>query len=267
MSRALDLENQTAIVTGAGSRSGIGYAAARCLAEAGANVLLTDLAPTKEAARELDELATEVGENCSATALDVTNKRAIAAAVEHALSRWGRIDVVFNNAGTPVGGGPFLGLDDDAWNLSYRINVKGTVDVCRAVIPVMRRQGRGVIVNNASLAGLGGIANLSAYSATKFAVVGLTKCLAAEFGREGIRCNAVCPGMVWTDMGRLEAEFMKAPDQTLEDAKRALADQVPAGRWADPREIGAAVAFLASEKASYINGVALPVAGGLAPGV
>lgn len=266
MSRNLDLKNQTAIVTGAGKRNGIGYAAARCLAEAGAKVLLTDLTPTKEAARELDELAAEVGKDCAATALDVTNKKSIAAAVDHAMNRWGRIDVVFNNAGTPVGGS-FLGLDDDAWNLSYRINVKGTVDVCKAVLPVMRKQKRGVIVNNASLAGLGGVAGLSAYSATKFAVVGLTKCLAAEFGREGIRCNAVCPGMVWTDMGRLEVELMKLPDQTFEEAKRALAEQVPTGRWADPREIGAVVVFLASEKASYINGVALPVAGGLAPGV
>lgn len=262
-----ELDGRVAIVTGAGKPDGIGYAACRRLAEAGCRVLLTDLAPAPAERARLDELAAALGPDCAAAALDVTDPIQAEAVARGLLDRHGRIDILFNNAGTPAGSGPFLEIGDAAWQLSWQVNVIGMVNLCRAVIPAMRERGRGAIVNNASLAGLGAIAGLSAYTATKFAVVGLTKSLAAEFGPAGIRCNAVCPGLVWTDMGRQEVEHFRGAGQDADEVKQAMAAEVPLGRWAEPVEIGDAVVFLASDRAAYINGVALPVAGGLAPGL
>ena len=262
-----DLTGRVAIVTGAGKQNGIGYAACSRLVAAGCRVILTDLARDDAQRARLDELASGLGELCTAQALGVTDGRRATSVVERVRQAHGRVDILFNNAGTPAGAGAFLELDDGAWDQSYEVNLKGMVNLCRAVIPLMQAQGRGAIINNASLAGLGAIAGLSPYIATKFAVVGLTKALAVEYGGEGIRCNAVCPGLVWTDMGRLEVEHMKGEGQTVEEAKKAMAAEVPMERWADPGEVGDAVVFLASDQSSYINGVALPVAGGLAPGL
>lgn len=249
-----DLSGRVALVTGAGKPNGIGYAAAERLAAAGATVVLTDLEKGAIGERPFE-------------LLDVTDPGNVEDVVGRVTEQHGAIDILFNNAGTPAGAGAFLDIPPDAWALSWQVNVMGMVNLCRAVIPAMQGRGRGAIINNASLAGLGAIGNLSAYVTTKFAVVGLTKSLAIEFGPRGIRCNAVCPGLVWTDMGRLEVEHFAAAGEDVAAGKARLAADVPLGRWADPREVGEAVAFLASDRASYLNGVALPVAGGLAPGL
>jgi 3-oxoacyl-[acyl-carrier protein] reductase len=144
----------------------------------------------------------------------------------------------------------------------------GIVHTTRALLPVFERCNGGVIINNASLAGLGAVPMMAAYTASKFGVVGLTKALACELGGRNVRVNAVCPGMVWTDMGRFETELLGDPMKSESERKRQLAEGVPLGqRWADPDEIAEVVAFLASPAARYISGAAIPVAAALAAGL
>ena len=265
------LEGKTALVTGAASESGIGFAACRCLVEAGANVVVTDLARNSNERSRLDaRVATlaELGGEALACALDVTSLVDAEVATKSAVERFGRIDILSNTAGVGPGVGPFLEMTDDEFDVTWRVNVMGTVNMCRAVIPQMQAQGAGSIINNSSLAGIGTLAKFAGYSSSKFAVVGLTKVLAAEFGGDNIRVNAICPGLVWTDMGRQEVEFLRKPGESIEDAKQAAARDVSLQqRWANPREVGNTVVYLGSELASYVSGVALPVAGALAPGL
>lgn len=265
------LDGRTAIVTGAASENGIGFAACTCLVEAGANVVITDLVRNSDEQGRLDSRVAELaglGGEALGHVLDVTSLADALAVARVAVERFGRIDILFNNAGYGHGVGPFLEMTDEQFDVSWRVNVMGAVNLCRAVIPQMRAQGGGSIINNSSLAGIGTLQGFAGYSSSKFAVIGLTKVLAAEFGGDNIRVNAVCPGLVWTDMGRHEVELLRRPGESFEDAKEAAATEVPLGqRWADPREIGNTVVYLGSDLASYVSGVALPVAGGLAPGL
>ncbi len=268
------LDGRTAIVTGAGSKHGIGFAACKSLVEAGANVLVTDLARNSDEQGRLDTRVAELAElaacggEVAACALDVTSLDQARAAARSAIDRFGRIDILFNNAGYGQGVGPFLEMTDDQFDTCWQVNLMGTVNMCRAVIPKMQAQGSGSVINNSSLAGIGGLTRFAAYSSSKFAVIGLTKVLAAEFGGDNIRVNAVCPGLVWTDMGRFEVEFLQRPGESFEDAKAAIAEEVPLQqRWADPQEIGNTVVYLGSDLSSYVSGVALPVAGAMSPGL
>lgn len=265
------LDGKTAIVTGAANANGIGFAACRCLFEAGASVVITDLVRNTDEQDRLDARVAELAEQggtALACALDVTSLDDAQAATRSTVERFGRVDILFNNAGYGHGVGPFLEMTDEQFDTSWRVNVMGAVNMCRAVIPQMQAQGGGSIINNSSLAGIGTIPKFAGYSSSKFAVVGLTKVLAAEFGDDNIRVNAVCPGLVWTDMGRQEVEFLRQPGESFDDAKSAAARDVPLQqRWADPREIGNAVVYLGSDLASYVSGAALPVAGALAPGL
>lgn len=265
------LDGRTAIVTGAGSEHGIGFAACKSLVEAGANVVVTDLARNGDEQGRLDTRVAELaalGGEAIASGLDVTSLADAEAATRLALDRFGCIDILFNNAGYGHGVGPFLEMTDEQFDVSWRVNVMGVVNMCRAVIPQMQVQGGGSIINNSSLAGIGTIPKFAGYSSSKFAVIGLTKVLAAEFGGDNIRVNAVCPGLVWTDMGREEVELLRQSGESFDDAKSAAANDVPLQqRWAEPREIGNAVVYLGSDLASYVSGVALPVAGALAPGL
>ena len=271
----IELHGQTVLITGAAHPLGIGFATAKVFAAAGASVLITDIDAVEESLLcRQQELAQMFGHKsggngkvveCHASVMDICQAEQIKTLID----RHGCPDIVFNNAGSPAGVGEFLSITPQQWQQSYSVNVQGCVNVCQAVLPGMVAKGRGNIVNNASLAGLGAVANMSAYTASKFAVVGLTKSLAIEFGPLGIRVNAVCPGMVWTQMGRQEAELMRSEGENLEQAKAKLAsaDELPLARWAEPEEIAKAVAYLASDASSYINGIALPVAGGMAPGL
>lgn len=265
------LTGNVAMVTGAASENGIGFAACSSLIAAGAKVVVTDLARDRTERNRLDARVAQLAESggeAIAFPLDVTNLDEARRAVQLAVSHFGYLDIVFNNAGFGHGVGPFLEMTDEQFDLSWRINLMGIVNVCRAAIPQMQERGSGSIINNSSIAGIGAIARMAGYSASKFAVVGLTKVLAAEFGGDNIRVNAICPGMVWTDMGKQEVEFLRQPGQSFEDAKAAASNEVPLQqRWAEPREIGDAVVYLASDLSSYVSGVALPVAGALGPGV
>lgn len=251
---------------------GMGFAACRKFAEAGIRVVVTDLGASDDAVNNLQARADEIiaaGGEAIAIAVDVTNREQIDACMTKVHEHFGRVDFLFNNAGSPAGVGEFLTMTDQQWDVSYAVNLKGTVNMCRSVLPYMIEQGGGAIVNNASVAGLGAVAGMAAYTATKFAVVGLTKALAAEFGVKKIRVNAVCPGMVWTQMGQQEVELLREDGESDSDARTRLAgaDLVPLSRWAKADEIAAAVVYLTSDDASYITGVALPVAGGMAPGL
>jgi NAD(P)-dependent dehydrogenase (short-subunit alcohol dehydrogenase family) len=145
----------------------------------------------------------------------------------------------------------------------------GTAEFCRAVLPVMQAGGGGVIINNASLAGLGSIVGMPAcYTASKHAVIGLTKTIAQEFGKDGIRCVAVCPGSIKTQVYDIVLEgHMEMKDCSRDEAEAIETSTIGLGYSAEPSEVADVVAFLASPAASYITGVALPVAGGMPPGL
>jgi 3-oxoacyl-[acyl-carrier protein] reductase len=188
------LEGKVAIVTGAGRPKGMGRASALKLAEQGASVVVTDLAQKREDLMiegllgigdepgALEKVVSEIealGSKGLAMAVDVTDTDQIRACVEKTCETFGGVDILFNNAGTAIGVGPFLDILSANWDLSWQVNVKGMMEFCRAVIPRMIERGGGSIINNASMAGLGAEPGYGAYVVTKFAVVGLTKLLAA----------------------------------------------------------------------------------------
>lgn len=269
------LTGKVAVITGAGRPNGIGWATAIRMAEHGANVVVTDIvgkeAETGGGMAGLNRLRTEIeglGRNALSLTVDVTRMEDITTCVEETNRRFGGIDILFNNAGTPDGVGPYLEQTDHHWDLSYQVNLKGMANFCRVVIPVMIARGGGSIINNSSLAGLGTIAGFAAYAATKFGVIGLTKTIAAEFGPQNVRCNAICPGLILTDMAHEEIRFfMDQSGQSFEETKREMSEEVPLKRWGTPGEIADVVVFLSGPQSRYVTGVALPVAGGLAPGL
>ncbi len=277
------LEGKVAIVTGAGRPKGMGRATALKLAREGASVVVTDVC------RERKDLEVEgflkVGDDISAleglvseiealgckglaVAVDVTDTAQITACVEKTCEVFGGVDILFNNAGTAIGVGPFLDIPPEGWDLSWQVNVKGMVEFCRAVIPRMIERGGGSIINNASMAGLGAMPDYAAYTTTKFAVVGLTKAVAVEFGRQNIRCNAICPGNILTDMGEAEIKFIAMEKGVSEEEARHLFGEAAAlGRGGQPEEVAEVVAFLAGPRSAFLTGVALPVSGGMPLGV
>ena len=279
------LEGKVAIVTGAGSIRGIGRACAMRLARGGALVALADLAQSRpdlmrhdlslganEDFAALECLASEIeagGSRAIALAVDVTDREQVRLVVEKTCQAFGGVDILVNNAGTFVGAGPFLSVAPERWNLSWAVNVMGIVHFCHEVLPIMQRRGEGSIVNIASLAGLGADVGLGAYTATKFAVIGLSKTIAAEFASVGIRCNAVCPGVIDTAMGNEGQMAMLASiyGTSLEAAKRETVEQIAAKRMGRPEEVAEVVAFLSGGASSYVTGAAITVAGGLRPGL
>ena len=197
-----------------------------------------------------------------AIAVDVTDEKQIEHCVRQVADTLGGIDILFNNAG--IGHiQPFEETDLSIFDRIYQINLRGTVAFMQAVIPSMKQSGGGVIINNASIGGLYATPLFSAYEASKFGVVGLTKSVALELGTSGIRVNAICPGQIDTEMGDLiPAYFAGQQGCSTEEMRAQMADEVALRTWASPEQVASVVAFLASEESSYITGVALPVAGG-----
>lgn len=240
----LMLEGRIAVVTGAAS--GMGAATARLLTDAGATVLGADLAATPAVAL--------VGDVADSAFCDV--------AVARAVALHGRIDIVVNAAGVIVRADA-PATDDEAWHRQMRVNVDGTFFMCRAAIRQMRLQGSGVIVNFGSIWGSAGGKGHVAYATAKGAVHNLTRSLALDHAREGIRVNAVCPGEVDTPMLRGAGRAVPLTDAQLAD----MADRVvPNGRLAQPDEIGRVVVFLCSDAASYMTGALVSVDGGWSAG-
>lgn len=238
------LEGRIAIVTGAAS--GMGAATARLLAEAGATVLGADIAKGP----------------AIAFAGDVSDSAFCDAAVARVVDLHGRLDIVVNAAGVIVRA-DVTATDDAAWHRQMRVNVDGTFFMCRAAIRQMRRRGSGAVVNFGSIWGAAGAKGHAAYAAAKGAVHNLTRSLALDHARDGIRVNAVCPGEVDTPMLRSAGRAVPLTDAQLAE----MADRVvPNGRLAQPEEIARVVVFLCSDAASYMTGALVPVDGGWSAG-
>lgn len=259
-------ENKTVFITGTAYPRGMGFATAKKFASLGANVVLTDIddSQLQAAAAEIEAF----GVKAMGIKMDVTNPKQVEAAVQKTVDTYGSVDIVFNNAGLGKGVGDFLDISLDEWDLVLDVNLKGMVVVSRTVIPHMIKQGGGNIINNASIGGLYGEAGYSAYSVSKFGVVGLAKCLAAEFGKHQIRVNVVCPGWIKTNMGDKTIEFVSEYNKmTEEEATNFMKEMIALQRPASPDEVANTVAFLASPASSYITGIALPVTGGMMTGL
>jgi NAD(P)-dependent dehydrogenase (short-subunit alcohol dehydrogenase family) len=238
------LEGKVAIVTGAGS--GIGRASAELFAREGAKVVCADLSGKQ------DGVAASIGEGAVAVRTDVSHSDDVRRMVETAVENFGKLDVLFNNAGIGGGGRALLAdVDVETFDRQIAVHLKGVFLGMKHAIPEMLRSGGGSIINTASAAGLVGWKELSPYSAAKGGVVLLTKSAALDYAEAGVRVNAICPGMTWTGLTG------KATGSTLESKP----DQ-PMRRWGRPDELAAAALFLASDAASFITGAALPVDGG-----
>jgi len=247
---APSLNNLVAIVTGAGHPQGIGAAIAIALRDAGATVITTDIS----------------GGDMQ---VDVTDRAQIESCVSDVVSAQGRIDILVNNAGVGVGSGAFLEQSEKDFALSFDVNVRGMMLFSQAVIPHMQSAGGGSIVNVASLSGLKAIPSIPpVYTASKFAAVGMTKAIAQEFGADNIRCNAVCPGSVDTQMRATAMELLARQEGiSVEQAEEAENATIAMGRPADPAEVASLVSYLCSPAAAYLTGAALPVDGGMALGL
>jgi len=244
------LQGKVAIVTGAAS--GFGAEIARQFAQEGARVALADI---NEAGAK--DVAGPLGNGAIAVKCDVTRRADIDALVATTVKAFGRLDVVVNNAGWSHKNGPLLDVDEAAFDKVYAINVKSIFHMTHAVVPILRKQKRGVIVNIGSTAGIRPRPGLTWYNSTKGAVNLMSKSLAVELAPDNIRVNVICPVMGVT--GLLE-QFMGMPD-TPENRKKFLAT-IPLGRLSTPLDIARAAVFLASDDAEFITGVEFPVDGG-----
>lgn len=251
------LRGKVAFVTGGGS--GIGRAVAQRFAEEGAAVMVADL--RGEAAAETMRMI-GVGGRAAAAGVDVTDSEAVEEAMVRTERQLGGLDVVVNNAGITIVGGVEQ-VTEEQWDRELATNLKSVYVVSRAAWPRLRRRGGGCIVSTASIAGLWAIPNDVAYCASKAAVIMLTKCMALDGAREGIRVNCVCPGFVQTPM--IDGYFADQPDP--EAARRFATGLHPLGRLGEPVDIADAFVYLASDEARWVSGTALVVDGGLTCGI
>lgn len=250
----MQLAGKVAIVTGAGS--GIGRATSRLFAREGARVVVADI--VQESGEETVRLIEDAGGEAVFVHADVTNADAVAGMVQTAVEQFGRLDVLYNNAGVTIPA-PVTETEDDAWTMSIDVNLKSVMLGCKYAIPEMRKTGGGSIINTASMLGLVASPNQAAYCAAKGGVVMLTKQIAIDYAGDNIRVNCICPSEVDTPMHR--TFIAESPDPA--ETRRRLMERIPLGRVARPDEIATAALFLASDASSYITGVALPVDGGL----
>ena len=244
------LNKKIAIVTGAGG--GFGEGIAQAYVREGARVIVADI--NGEAAKRV---ASALGAHASPFTCDVSRGDQVQALVAHCVSTFGIPDIVVNNAGTTHKNRPMLEVDEAMFDKVFAVNVKSIFHMTHAVLPLMRQQKRGVILNIGSTAGIRPRPGLSWYNASKGAVNLLSKSMAVELGPENIRVNAVCPVMGITG---LFEDFMGLPDTPENRAK--FVGTIPLGRFAQPSDIAAACVFLASDAAEFFTGLEMPVDGG-----
>ncbi|WP_312168200.1 glucose 1-dehydrogenase [Microbacterium sp.] len=239
-----DLNGRVALVTG-GAR-GIGAAYVRALHAAGARVVVADILEDEGRA-----LVGELGERALFATLDVTDEAQWAEAVDAAVRAFGSLDVLVNNAGI-ANAAPIEHLTTEKWNAVIAVNLTGTFFGCRAVVPVMKQQGRGSIINISSVEGMRGSPGLHGYTAAKFGVRGLAASLAVELGPFGIRVNSVHPGFITTSMtSRIDPAHL----------------DIPLGRPGEPEDLAGTIVFLASDASSFTSGAEFVVDGGMIAGI
>ena len=274
-----DLAGKTALITGATRQRGIGRAIALALAERGANLVVSGrpCSPEQQPAHELDNgwqglssLAQEIesqGVQALAVDCDVTVQAHIDQLLEQSLASFGGVDILVNNAGSDgsAGTAPILEIDDAIWFNALDVNLNGVYRMCKTVGRAMRDAGQGgSIINISSLAGRAGMANFGSYCAAKFGVIGFTQQLALELVQHNIRVNAVCPGMIDTDMSTATQQRLAAQlNIDVEQCEQQSKQYIPMGYAGQPEEVAKAVAFLASEQSAYITGQTLNVDGGV----
>lgn len=242
-----ELNGQTAIVTGAAT--GIGEGIARRLASAGARVAIADI--DEQAAMET---ANRIGDHAFPVRLDITDANSVEQALKEVLARTQSLEIVVNNAGLAGKAAPIWEQTDEDWNRVLAINVTGPFFLCRAVMPHMRSRGYGRIVNIASVAGKEGNPNMVAYSASKAAIIGLTKSIAKEVATENICVNAVSPAVIRT----------RILEQLTPAQVAYMVERIPMKRTGQPEEVAAVVHFLASRDCSFVTGQCYDVSGGRA---
>ena len=253
----IDFSGQVAVVTGAGG--GIGLAVSLLLAELGAKVLAVDR--SQEMADSALAQLRAAGAVAEAAVADVRQAQDVQAYVAQALGSWGRIDILMNNAGWQGQVRPLIDYPEEVFDEVMAVNVKGVFLGLKHVLPVMVAQGKGAVVNTASLAAHIGTRHLAPYTASKHAVLGLTKTSALEVARKGVRVNAVCPGPVDTPM--LQAiEAGQARDGDADRLRQQRAASIPDGRYALPEEVANLMVYLASDLASHITGQGIQINGG-----
>lgn len=269
------LSGKTAVVTGAGKRSGIGYAAACKLAAEGANIVIADLGPDvdpelavktgteDEMADIVSELSRIHGVDALAVNLDVTSTDSVARMVDAIAKRFEKIQILVNNAGASFGvPNAVHTYDESAWMKTIDVNLHGVFRVSRALLPMMIFDG-GTIINTASRAAKVPALFNGAYAVAKAGVIMLTKVMAMELAGNGVRVNAICPGQIATDLEKwrfgLEAQFFSS---TIEEREREMCKSIPLGRIGKPDEVADLVVFLASDRSSYMTGQAINITGG-----
>lgn len=252
------LEGKCALLTG--SVAGIGFAMAKKLAESGCNVVLHGLEGREAAKAKQAELETSYGIRTDYSDADLRQPSRIREMISKAIEKFGAIDILVNNA-VVRHWDPIEVFPDDRWDQALAVNLSSVFHATKHVLPSMRKNGYGRIINVSSTAGLRAMPNRIDYATTKHALIGMTKVIGLETLNSGITCNAICPHSVLTPSSNVRIEqLMERESISRESAvKRFLEKRQPAGRFVDPDKLGSIVAFLCSEEASDITGIALPV--------
>ena len=243
-----------AIVTGAGS--GIGQASAVRLAEEGAIVVCADI--NESAAKATADSITSTGARAIAAGIDISDSTACSALVDQTVTDFGSIDILVNNAGVNLPG-VFHEVSNETIDRTLNVNVKGAMYLTRASIPYMLKKGNGSIVNMSSVNGLVSEPYLSVYSASKGAIVMFTRGIALDYAKQGIRCNAICPGWVDTPINHAHAKMLGGLDHVY----KTIDSFQPIGRPGTSREIANLVLFLASDESSFMTGSIVSADGGM----
>lgn len=249
------LEGKAGLVTASGS--GIGRASAVALAKAGAKVMVSDV--SEEGGQETVKIIKENGGEAQFFKCDVSDEEQVKALVDETVSAFGKLDFAHNNAGISAGRVPIGELDSKDWDKTLQVSLYGTFYSIKHEVNAMLKTGGGSIVNSASGAGVEGSPNMAPYTASKHAIVGLTKSVALEYGKQGIRINSIAPGATMTPA--IERWSKDSPEQY-----QGVLDSLPAGEMSTAEDQGNAVMFLCSDLAKQISGVTIPVDGGYTAG-
>ncbi len=247
-----NFNDKVVLITGAGN--GIGRATAIAFAQQGASVVVADICQSD--GEETVAKITEAGGTAIFILCDVTKDQDVQLMVASTLEVYGKLDIAFNNAGIEIEKGRLADAEESVYDKIMDVNVKGIWRCMKYQIPALLKQSSSAIVNTASIAGLGAAPTMSIYSASKHAIVGFTKSAAIEYGKEGLRINAVCPAVIDTEM------FERAIENDPQKAEYVKGLH-PIGRIGQPEEVAAAVLYLCSEQAGFTTGIALPIDGGV----